>query len=377
MNGPKIPAGGNRRVRDAIVMSGWAWQAANTPERVALALAHLGARVLYCENPISRFRAKAGPVAEIHPGVYRLLPRFLGHRLNRLSLGFDHLQAKMIARQVLDSASRLKLNNPLFFYPHGDFFVPVCREFKRLGFPLVHICFDYPEPGQDRHIALSDLTVTVPRTVSEQLKAKYERKIAFIPQVRWPLIATSQVGRTKNVGEIIAIPRPRLGYTGVPTDRLNLRALDQLFRRKPDWHFVHFGDSKCLPLPNVHAIAWRKPEEVDNVVANLDVGFMPYDCFSNKNFHCMPLKVFDYFLAGIPVVSTPIVNLWEYSDTIYFGDDAEGLRHAIDRALAEPSDSPLKAKRIAIGRENSIETLASVLAQVLASCPETSYAAAD
>lgn len=80
----------------------------------------------------------------------------------------------------------------------------------------------------------------------------------------------------------------------------------------------------------------------------------------------MPLKVFDYFLEGLPVVSTPIVNLWEYSDTIYFGDDADELSRAVQIALHEPANSPLKAKRMAIARENSIETLANVLAEVLA-----------
>lgn len=79
----------------------------------------------------------------------------------------------------------------------------------------------------------------------------------------------------------------------------------------------------------------------------------------------MPLKVFDYFLAGIPVVSTPIVNLWEYSDIIYFGDDSCELIRAIELALEEPSDSPRKIKRIEIGRGNSIEALANALLKVL------------
>jgi hypothetical protein len=79
----------------------------------------------------------------------------------------------------------------------------------------------------------------------------------------------------------------------------------------------------------------------------------------------MPLKVFDYFLAGIPVVSTPIVNLWEYSDIIYFGDDSCDLIRAIELALEEPADSPRKTKRIEVGRQNSIEALANALLKLL------------
>ena len=34
-------------MRDAIVISGWTWEASNVPERLALALANAGSRVLY------------------------------------------------------------------------------------------------------------------------------------------------------------------------------------------------------------------------------------------------------------------------------------------------------------------------------------------
>ena len=78
----------------------------------------------------------------------------------------------------------------------------------------------------------------------------------------------------------------------------------------------------------------------------------------------MPLKVFDYFHAGLPVVSTPIVNLWEFSDTIYFGDDAEELCRAVQSALDEPADSPKKSARIAIAKEHSIDTLATTLREI-------------
>jgi hypothetical protein len=369
------PTNGNRRIHDAIVMSGWTWENFNTPERVALALAHLGAKVLYCENPSSFFRHGAGPLAEVQRGISRFVPQFLGHRLNHLPIGFQQLQSKMIAKQVLQNASELKLKEPLFFYPHGDFFVPLCREFKRRGFRLVHGCFDYLEAGQERHVELSDVTLTLSKTIFYQLKAKYGDKIAIIPEVTWlPGVGTQEV-RAELAQEFSTIPHPRLGYIGPVSNRLNLREVERLLRARPDWHFVHFGEPKCLELPNVHVIKWRHPTELGGILDNLDVGFMPYDCYSNKNFHCMPLKVFDYFLTGLPVVSTPIVNLWEYSDTIYFADDASAMCRAVESALNEPKDGPLKSKRMAIARANSIEALANVLAQVLAPNEKTLHAA--
>jgi len=356
------------RMRDAIIVSGWNWETFNVPERVALALARLGGKVLYCENPVSRLRRRGRPLKEIESRIYRFGPEFLGHRLNLVPVGFPQWQAKMVARQILRNASQLNLKDPLFFYAHGDFFLPLCREFKRRGFPLVHVCMDYPERGQEELIQLSDLTLAIPKSVFHQLRSKYGGKIALIPQVARIL----DVGRQTGVAaaapdEFAAIPRPRLGYIGPVTDRLNLKVLEKVLAARPDWQFLHFGAAKCLPLPNVHVIAWRAPEALKDVVASLDVGLMPYDCYSNKNFHCMPLKVFDYFYAGLPVVSTPIVNLWEFADTIYFGDNADELCRAVQSALDEPADSPKKSARIAIAREHSIEGLSMALDQVFAS----------
>ena len=362
---------GSVTVRDAIVMSGWGWYNFNDPERVALALSRLGPRVLYCENPTSFLRSTASEIAEVAPHVFRLTPQFFGHRLNRLHLGLDHIQARTISAQVQKAAISLGLKSPLFIYPHGDFFVPLCREFKKQGFPLVHCCFDYPEPGQDRHIELSDRVLTLSKSIFHQLRAKYGSKITLIPQVRWLEADEPEKAEIVAPKEFSAIPKPRLGYIGLVSNRLNLRVLHHLLVAHPEWHFVHFGDSKCLPLANVHAIVWRDTPRLENVVANLDVGFMPYNCSNNKDFHCMPLKVFDYFNAGIPVVSTPIVNLWEYADTIYFGDTADELAAAVAVALSEPPDSPRKSARRDIAKRHSIATLAEVLSRILFSGQST------
>ena len=46
------------------------------------------------------------------------------------------------------------------------------------------------------------------------------------------------------------------------------------------------------------------------------IGFMPYDLSIPKNLYCAPLKLFDYWERGMPVVGTPIVYLRDYPNAV-------------------------------------------------------------
>jgi hypothetical protein len=146
---------------------------------------------------------------------------------------------------------------------------------------------------------------------------------------------------------------------------LNLPILFSFLRAHPEWHFISVGSQKAGPLPNAHALPWVPADELSVLIRALDVAFLPYNCGDDYQLHCVPLKVFDCFALGIPVVSTPLINLWEYKDLIYFGDTAQELGAAMKKALNESPDSPKRAARIEIARKHSIENLAALLSERL------------
>lgn len=366
---------GKQTARDAIVMSGWNWETFNVPERISLAFARMGARVLYCENPVSFFRATDRPLHEVAPNVYRTTLRFFGHRLNHIPVVLPQLQSQLLSSQILQKARDLRLETPVFVYPHGEP-LSLCSAFKERGFFLVHVCMDYPELGQERLIEISDVTLLIPKSLYGAMRATYGDKIQMIPQVGAFRLRDAAERIPAEPDDLASIPRPRLGYIGPVDRRLDLAVLKNVLEARPDWNFCHFGASKCLPLKNVHVLSWRSPEKLEEIVTYLDLGFMPYARQDNKNMHCMPLKLFDYFALGKPVVSTRILNLLEFSDTIYFGDGAAEICHAIETAIGESADSPQRAKRIDIAKHNSIDALADVLSKVLATCRKTADAVA-
>lgn len=334
------------------------------PERMALAIAHAGGRVLYCENPVSRLRGDGRQFAELAERVYGFGPVQIGGRLNRLPL-LPQLQARIVVEQILRHAAKLGLRDPIFIYAHGEGTLPVCLQMKREGFLLAHVCMDYPEPGQEEHVEISDITLVIPRTVYHKLRARFGTKVFLTPQSVCLFASVPENADPPDAPDCAEISRPRLGYLGAPQDRLNTRVVRELLANRPDWQFVSFGVTPGVQLPNLHVLKWRKPDKLPLIIAGLDVGFMPYDCFTDKNFHSVPLKVFDYFWAGIPVVATPMVNLWQYEHLIYFGDTAEEIGRAVARALDEPRDSPKRKQRMEIAAAHSIENLSAVLEKIL------------
>lgn len=349
-------------MRDVIVLSGWRWETCNVPERIALALAYAGSRVLYCENPVSFIR-EARPPTELAKGIFAFRPKFLSHRLNRFPI-FLQMQSVALANQILSEAATLKFKDPLVFYPHGDYCLGLSREFKKRGLPLIHICMDYELPIQMEHVKESDLTLAIPQAAFQELKELFGERIRMLPQ-----ISTINNGKAhssvRDSAELSRIPRPRLGYVGNLVGRASVPLLRDLLSEHPEWHFVSFGTKKWLPLRNEHVLPWCTQEELQEVLAGLDVGLMPYDCANPYNLHCVPLKLFDYFALGMPVVSTPIVAIREYDDLVYTGETPEQLAAAILLALEEAEDSPKKAKRITVAREHSIEKISEILRGIL------------
>ena len=353
-------------MRDAIVYSGWTWETYNVPERISLALAQLGCKVLYCEVPVSPLRRQIRPKRELENGLCGFQPAFLSSRISRLPL-VRNLQAKMICRQIEKASTECGLHDPIFLYSFMDDSTALCREMRKRHF-TVHICMDHSNcvcPEYDLTVEASDMTLAIPRSAFHRLRARFGDKVKAIPQsVDFTRLARAVGGNGGEPQPLAGIPRPRLGFFG-HIQNLNLPVLQSLLETHPAWQFVSAGTMNAVPLGNSHPLPWTDLAGLGRYLSNIDVGFMLYDCYDEQRLHCVPLKLFEYFAFGIPVVSTPLVHLWEYQDLVYLGDTAVELAAGVQAALNEPADSPKRTARIEIARRHSLEHLATVLGQCL------------
>jgi glycosyltransferase involved in cell wall biosynthesis len=161
------------------------------------------------------------------------------------------------------------------------------------------------------------------------------------------------------------IPRPRLIYAGALQNRVLLPVVREILESKHEWHFLHFGSVEGLPEGNAHRLPWMPIEELERVIAACDVGFMPYDLNDAVQYNVAPLKLLDYFGAGLPVVATPIADMKELQDLVYLGTTAGELTIALERALSESADNPKRARRKEIAQEHSLENIAVLLGKIL------------
>ncbi len=148
--------------------------------------------------------------------------------------------------------------------------------------------------------------------------------------------------RLPEPADLDGLAGPRIGYFGVIDERLDIDLVDRVAAMRPDWQFVMIGpiakiDPAGLPKrSNIHWLGAKDYTELPAYLAALDVGFMPFAQNAATRF-ISPTKTPEFLAAGIPVVSTPIVDVvrtWGAWNLVEIAADAPAMTASIERLLA-------------------------------------------
>ncbi len=175
----------------------------------------------------------------------------------------------------------------------------------------------------------------------------YEAKRDAHPSVH-PFPSSVDVAHFARARDIVDAPvdqgrltGPKLGFYGVIDERMDIELLDALAAARPDWTFVMLGPVvKIDPaqLPQRDNIAWLGPKSYDLLpayAADWDVALMPFAINESTRF-ISPTKTPEYLAAGLPVVSTPIVDVERHYgalDAVEIADGPAAFLAACERAL--------------------------------------------
>lgn len=142
-----------------------------------------------------------------------------------------------------------------------------------------------------------------------------------------------------------AIPHPRVGFAGVIDERLDVKLVEQAALKMPDVQFVMIGpvvkiDPADLPrLPNVHWLGGKSYAELPSYMAHWDMGWMPF-ALNEATRYISPTKTPEFLAAGMPVVSTAIVDVVRTygAQGLVQIADADDIEEKIREALGNPKD---------------------------------------
>jgi glycosyltransferase involved in cell wall biosynthesis len=165
--------------------------------------------------------------------------------------------------------------------------------------------------------------------------------------------------------DLAALPRPLVGYVGLLSHFLDFEVLEALRRNRRGGTVVLIGpgspatDAAVAEFGRREGVAVLGPRpygEVPALMQALDVGVIPFRADDPFVRGINPNKVYQYLAAGLPVVTTPVLDLRERAPDLLFATTTDEWTTALDRALDAPADP---ARRRDLARAHDWDALAA------------------
>jgi polysaccharide pyruvyl transferase CsaB len=154
-----------------------------------------------------------------------------------------------------------------------------------------------------------------------------------------------------------SIPRPVVGYFGAIADWIDLDLVYAVAKIRPQYSFVLIGqvfgrDTSVLEsLPNVFLLGNQSYERIPAFLAEFDACIIPF-LLNQVTKATDPVKLYEYFSQGKPVVATDMAELAQCAGLLYIGRGAEDFAGKLDLALNETGDD-LRRQRVEFAKQNN------------------------
>lgn len=263
------------------------------------------------------------------------------------------------------------------FFPH----LVSITQYRLKSWKIIYDCVDYFQhlstkmPLKERGlIAASDLMFVNSQALRKIHSTQNEKTIHFMPQGFRLKAFRSQQPKKLNGGSQQIV----LGFVGAISRRLDLQLIKKIAINQPNWKIILWGPEvkfnqtepasqqleQLKQLTNI-SFGQSSAAEIPRIIKHFDIGLIPYDATIDFNRYSYPMKLFEYFYMGKPVVSTPIEELKRFPRFVKIGTDAQEWSRHIKKLLKKPwSDSYKQQQRqlaIANSWENKIEAIMKII----------------
>jgi glycosyltransferase involved in cell wall biosynthesis len=302
-------------------------------------------RVLFIEEPL--FEAVDAPritLSRDAAGVTVATPV--------LPWGTDEGSAEALQRELIDDLLAGEAPGEQLFW----YYTPMAFGFSAHHRPAlcVYDCMDdlsgfrfAPPQLVEREAALlrrADLVFTGGHSLYEAKRGRHASVHAFPSSIDAAHFGKARRSGGREPHDQAGLSRPRLGFFGVIDERMDLELVDRMAALRPAWQFVMIGpvakvDADSLPRrDNIHWLGGRDYEQLPDYLGGWDVGLMPFALNEATRF-ISPTKTPEFLAAGVPVVSTPIVDVvrsYGRSGLVEIAADADHMVAKAEALLARP-----------------------------------------
>ncbi|MBG9854592.1 Uncharacterized protein BCZB5J_06126 [Bacillus cereus] len=169
--------------------------------------------------------------------------------------------------------------------------------------------------------------------------------------------------------EYKSIDKPIIVYVGAIEEWFDFNLFNEMAKRMPDFAFVVIGPDKLAKqyineIENVHILGRRSYDQLPAYLQYANVGIIPFNVkeYAHLLDYVNPLKLYEYMVSGIPVVSSK----WKELELINSPAQlAENLNQFID-AIKEAVRDTDKEKYISFAKQHSwTSRVDNLLAEVL------------
>ena len=231
-----------------------------------------------------------------------------------------------------------------------------------IGSKLVYDCMDDWETFQnmgvfniseEKHLVReTDVLVVTGAELEKKFAAQGLHPVLARNGADYPFFAKAVSNRLLD-----GVKRPIIGYFGAIADWIDLDLVYEVARRRPQYSFVLIGqifgrDVKALEsLGNVLLLGNKPYAEIPAYLYSFDACLIPF-LLNQVTKATDPVKLYEYFSLGKPVVATDMKELGQCGDLIYIGHDAEDFAAKVDLAVTEKSPG-LVEHRIEFAKANT------------------------
>lgn len=366
-----IGAGGDEPDVLFLPMTDWHTRVQRT-QHFARSLVSAGHRCFYLNPHLGREFPKPYPFSsgprylEIEPGIVEThvhLRREPVFHQRRLEVGETDEVVRALGQWIEASGSKRMVQMVSF-----PLWLEAAAELReRYGAPIIYDCHDVLSgfrlvarslvDAEENLFRAADLVVFSSRHLLETNTAGKpwlrEKSVLIRNAVEEAWLLQPELREDRSQQRQIVI-----GYIGALDFWFDIEAVEKAARKHPEWRFELVGRvedthirRRLAGLANVHFRGEIPHGELHDWLAEFDVGLIPF-LRNELTMGTNPIKLYEYFSHGMPVVSVRLPELEDYRQLVYLYQHSAEFVTQLERAVEE-SPGALRRERMRVAQHEN------------------------